>query len=231
MFNRGFTAKLRAMPTRFTTAASKAISVRTVNQRKPQVAMSRPKVAQMFKPRVIPSVTAYSKPSVFAEKPFKLNESMVRFHDPRTSKLVNLFSVKTAFQQKPQTPRTFKPILTKYSKPRVDYQSRYNSEQAKSRNLQTRLNKVSATLDSERNTHQKQEAKWAGEKTQFKSSPFYPAHQVSKGMMKRYVKATKVITPSVNVMVSIGATTETASKAGAVLLGILFLGMIIGRVE
>jgi hypothetical protein len=175
----------------------------------------------MFKPKAIPSVTAYSKPSVFAEKPFKLTESMVRFRDPRTPKPFNIFSVRTAHQ----------PILTKYSKPRIDYQSRYNSEQAKSRNLQTRLNKVSATLDSERNTHQKQEAKWAGEKTQFKSSPFYPAHQVSKGMMKRYVKATKVITPSVNGMGSIGSTTETASKAGAVLLGILFLGMIIGRVE
>ena len=221
MFIRGFTSNLRAMPTRFSTAASKATSVRTLNQRKPQVAMATPKVAQLFKPKATPSVTAYSKPTVFAEKPFKLTEGMVRFHDRRTPKLFNTFSVKTADQ----------PILTKYSKPRIDYQSRYNSEQAKSRNLQTRLNKVSATLESERAAHQKQEAKWAGEKTQFKSSPFYPAHQVSKGMMQWNVKATKVITPSVNGMGSIGSTTETASKAGAVLLGILFLGMIIGRVE
>ena len=209
------------MPTKFATTANKAISVRTLNQRKPQVAMATPKVAQMFKPRAMPSVTAYTKPTVFAEKPFKISEGMLPFTDRRTPKPFNVFSVRTADQ----------PILTKYSKPRVDYQSRYNSEQAKSRNLQTRLDKVSATLESERNTHQQQEAKWQGEKTQFKSSPFYPAHQVSRDMMQWNVKATKVITPSVNGMGSIGSTTETASKAGAVLLGILFLGMIIGRVE
>jgi hypothetical protein len=208
-FNKALTSKLRAMPTKFSTAASKAISVRTLNQRKPQVAMATPKVAQMFKPGAMPSVTAYTKPTVFAEKPFKIAKPMLSFYKPK--------------------PNPY--ILTKYSKPMEDYQSRYLGEQTRARNLQMRLSKITATLAIERRENQQQKVLWEGEKRQFKSSPFYPAHQVSRGMMKRYDKATRVITPSVNGIGSIGAASETASKVGAGLLGVLFLGLIIGRVE
>jgi hypothetical protein len=72
---------------------------------------------------------------------------------------------------------------------------------------------------------------WDEEKTLFKSSPLYPVDRVARDVVKRYAKATRVITPSVNGIGSIGSTTETASKIGAGLLGILVLGMIIGRVE
>ena len=62
----------------------------------------------------------------------------------------------------------------------------------------------------------------------YRKSPGFQFDRTASEVTKRFAKATKVISPSIN---GIGGMQETASWAGASLIGPLALGLIIGRVE
>ena len=195
---------VRRMTSRFKTSASRTLSSRAINQRKPQVSIVAPKSKPMVRPV---AKTPYNRPSIFTSKSFRITRPTIT------------------------RPRTYTPILTRYSRPGIDYQARYRSEQSRARNLQTRINALNQQVAQQKSKHAKEQAKWAQEKQQYTSSPLYPVDRVARDMTKRYAKASKVITPSVNGIGSLGSVEETASKVGAGLLGILFVAMIIGRVE
>jgi len=150
-------------------------------------------------------LTPYNIPSVFTSKPFQLSTS--------------------------KTFKPYTPILTKYSNPGIDYRARYNIAKAENRNLSTRVSKVQSDLDTHRKTHAEEQSQWVAEKAQYKQSPGYSVDKVSSDIVSRYSKAAKIFSPSVNGIRSIGGAGETASRAGAVVMGLLLVGLIIGRIE
>lgn len=116
----------------------------------------------------------------------------------------------------------------KYNKPRVDYSARYRSEAAKNRSLRVALSKQRAEAKLAQVKHKKEGKVWAEEKERYNRSPGYVYDKFADDVTKRFSKATRVISPSIN---GIGGVEETLSWTGAGLLGLLFVGLIIGRVE
>ena len=147
-----------------------------------------------------------AKPTIFAQKPFTLSRSSSRFY--RTTRRPS--------------------ILMKYNRPSVDYSSRYRSERAKNRSLTVALSKQRASEKLAEAKHKKQGKEWQDEKDRYNRSPGYVYDKFADHMNKRYVGATKVISPGID---GIGGLEENLSWTGAGLLGLLFVGLIIGRVE
>mgnify|MGYP001310306372 FL=1 len=187
-----------------------SVSIRrppTINQRKPLVSM----VPQ--KRKVMPKVMARARianlrnrPTIFARKPFTISRPSSRYY--RTTRRPS--------------------ILMKYNRPSVDYSSRYRSERAKNRSLTIALSKQKASAKLAEAKHKKIGKEWDAEKDRYNRSPGYVYDRFADHMNKRYVKATKVISPGIN---GIGGLEEKLSWTGAGLLGLLFVGLIIGRVE
>lgn len=149
-------------------------------------------------------VTPYTLPTIFATKPFKIAESATKVHSP---------------------------ILTKYSNPNINYQSKYNTMRAQNRNLSTKLNKIQSELISQQKEYARREAAWLKEKKRYKSSPFYVVDRVASDITKRQAQAAKLFSPSVNGIQSLGGAGETVSRAGAGLIALILIGLFIGRVE
>ena len=116
----------------------------------------------------------------------------------------------------------------KYNRPSVDYSSRYRNEQAKNRSLTVALSKEKASSKLAEAEHKKVGKGWQDEKDRYGRSPGYVYDRFADHMNKRYVNATKVISPGLD---GIGGLEENLSWTGAGLLGLLFVGLIIGRVE
>ena len=147
-----------------------------------------------------------NRPSIFARKPFRISSSSSRFY--RTTRRPS--------------------ILMRYNRPTIDYSSRYRSAVAKNRALTVALSKQKAEAKLAKQKHEKQGKEWQDEKDRYNRSPGYVYDRFADHVNKRYVSATKVISPGIN---GIGGVEETLSWAGAGLLGLLFVGLIIGRVE
>lgn len=175
----------------------------TMNQRKPLVSL----VAR--KPKVIARTRIASvsrRPSIFSQKPFRITRPSSRYY--RTTRRPS--------------------ILMKYNRPSVDYSSRYRNERAKNRSLTVALSKEKASAKLAEAEHKKIGKGWQEEKDRYGRSPGYVYDKFADHMNKRYVNATKVISPGLD---GIGGLEENLSWTGAGLLGLLFVGLIIGRVE
>jgi hypothetical protein len=116
----------------------------------------------------------------------------------------------------------------KYHRPRVDYNARYRNAVARNRALSVALAKQKADAKMAAKKHADEKAKFKEMEDAYRKSPGFQFDRVSSELTKRYAKATKVISPSIN---GIGGMEEKLSFAGAGLIGLLALGLIIGRVE
>ena len=175
----------------------------TINQRKPQVSLVATKPKVIAKPRI---ASPAQRPSIFATKPFRVTRPTSRFY--RTTRRPS--------------------VLMRYNRPRVDYSSRYRSAVAKNRALTVALSKQKADAKMAAQKHAEEKAKFKEMEDAYRKSPGFQFDKTASEVTKRFAKATKVISPSIN---GIGGMQETASWAGASLIGLLALGLIIGRVE
>tara|TARA_B100000575_G_C23128406_1_gene654134 strand:- start:995 stop:1609 length:615 start_codon:yes stop_codon:yes gene_type:complete len=174
-----------------------------INQRKPQVSIVASK-SKVTANRQI--VMGKSKPTVFATKPFRITRPTSRFY--RTTRRPS--------------------VLMRYNRPTIDYSSRYRSAVAKNRALTVALSKQKADAKIAAQKHAEEKAKFKEMEDAYRKSPGFQFDRTASEVTKRFAKATKVISPSIN---GIGGMQETASWAGASLIGLLALGLIIGRVE
>ena len=116
----------------------------------------------------------------------------------------------------------------RYNRPRVDYNARYRNAAAKNRSLRVEVSKLKANEKLTKAKHTQEGQLWNDEKSRYNLSPAYRFEKVADEVTKRYARATKVFTPGIN---GIGGMEENLSWTGAGLLGLLFVGLIIGRVE
>jgi len=175
----------------------------TLNQRKPQVSLVKQKPKVIARQRM---AAPYRKPTIFSQKTFRIRKPRSRY---------------TRTTRRPS-------ILMKYNRPRVDYSARYRNEASKNRALRTALSKQKAEAKLANAKHSAEGKVWSEEKQRYNRSPGYVYDKFADELTKRYSKATKIISPSIN---GIGGTQENLSWAGAGLLGLLVVGVIIGRVE
>lgn len=175
----------------------------TLNQRKPQVSLVAQKPKVIARPRI---ASVSRRPTIFSQKPFRITRPTSRYY---------------GITRRPS-------ILMKYHRPRVDYSARYRNAVARNRALSVALSKQKADAKMAAKNHADEKAKFKEMEDAYRKSPGFQFDRVSSELTKRYAKATKVISPSIN---GIGGMEENLSFAGAGLIGLLALGLIIGRVE
>jgi hypothetical protein len=175
----------------------------TMNQRKPQVSLVRQKPKVITRPR---TASPFTRPTIFSQKAFRITRPRSRY---------------TRTRRRPS-------ILMKYNRPRVDYSARYRNAAAKNRALRSQLSKQKAEGKLAKAKHSAEGKAWSEEKQRYNRSPGYVYDRFADDVTKRFSKATKIISPSIN---GIGGMEENLSWAGAGLLGLLVVGVIIGRVE